>query len=386
MAEAQNLLEKAIAKQPDFADGLAELAWLLPRKASMMEPEADLDIAEARRVSADALRVAPGSALALAARGALLSYDSRCDEARPSFEAALTAEPDNVPARVGLVVCLTKLGRFEDARQRLLELLCIDPEGPANKIRYFRLGFASLVLGHPDEALDSLARSTFGDPEPAPGAEEDGRIEWTRLAQIASLQMSGQPDKAHAAYTSYAAIWPNRTASRLEFSFTKAQASLPGVQAMLTALTQAGMPRATDEHADFGVPPVAKQTAHRLCEPTPVSMPGATLIDTATLRDRLKTTPPLRIINVDALAVTLPGTIPCNLSSAVASDFAACRHALTAAGNGPIVVMAANAMDWFGYNGALALTQAGVGDVFWYRGGAEAWAAAGAPSIDARLE
>ena len=51
----------------------------------------------------------------------------------------------------------------------------------------------------------------------------------------------------------------------------------------------------------------------------------------------------------------------------------------------PIVALGVNAERWAGYNLALRLVALGYRQVFWYRGGREAWEVAGLPMDRARL-
>ncbi len=382
--QAQGLLEQAVAKQPDFSPALAELAWLLPRKASgAYYPRRADDMAEARQVGAQALRLTPNAAMALAARGALLAYDGQCATAQASFAAALTTEPDNIPARTGLVVCLTDLGRFEEAVPRLQDLLRLDPEGPRNKVRSFDLGYSLVMLGRPKEAIAWLDRATAGDAEPVPGADDLGRQEWTRLYQIAAYQMEGETAKARIAYATYARVWPNRTAWRLGAEFTKAQTAGPGFRAFLDALVQAGMPQTVYEHTDWKLPPATTIVAHRAFEPTPMTVPGSETLDTDGVKRLLAANPAPRFVNVGSQAVQIAGTDLCTFDPMAQSEVAACAANLRAATQ-PVVVMGASALDWRGYNAVLALAGAGVAHARWYRGGEEAWAAAGGASADGR--
>ena len=385
MTEAQHLLEQAVAKQPDFADALAELAWLLPRKASIVDPDADADIAEARRVVADALRVAPNAPLALAARGALLTYEDKCDEARASYDAALAVDPDNTAARIGSTVCLTKLGEFAAVVKNVQQLLRSDPENPNNKVRYYQLGFAEIMLDQPQAALDSLTKSLAGDAEPVPGAEEGGRLEWSHLMRIAAMAMSGDDTGARAAYERFNRVWPYRSVWRLGAKFTRHQVALPAFKKVADAIAAAGMPRAFDETIDLGVAPTTQLRNHPLYAPTPVSIPSAGTITTRDLRARIAGGAAIRVVNMGVQAVRLPGTSACDFDPQTPADLAACV-AMLRAGSGPVVVMGANPMDWQGYDGALALANSGVTGVLWFRGGAEAWALAGGPYQDGRLQ
>jgi TolB-like protein/DNA-binding winged helix-turn-helix (wHTH) protein len=392
MADAEHLLDQAIAKQPDFGDGLGELAFLLARKLNGVSDETvGPDLAKARLVDAEALRVAPNSALAQAANGLLLSLAKRWGDARANLQAALVNDPESVPIRSALISCLNRLGEYEAAIRAVEELMRIDPEGQGIRERYYKLGFAHVMLGHPREGLDWLNRSTAGEPEPEPGADDLGRVEWAYLFRIAALQQLGQSSEAARELARYNRVWPYRSVWRLGSAFSRAQAATPGYDAFLRALEAAGLPYtiSIDEGADLGVPPARAVSAHRSFEPTPAVLPpiaGLKTIRTPELRELLDGAPPPQIVNVGNEAVTLPHTVAgCEFDPSALDRARACGEILKQGNKAaPVIVMGRNIFDWDGYNGALELASNGVPGVRWYRGGEEAWFVAKGPSTDER--
>jgi TolB-like protein/DNA-binding winged helix-turn-helix (wHTH) protein len=392
MADAEQLLDQAIAKQPDFGDGLGELALLLARKVNGVSDETiGPDLEKARRVDAEALRVAPNSAQALAANGLLLSLDRRWDDARSNLQAALVNDPESVPIRSALISCLNRLGEYDAAIRAIEELMRIDPEGQGIRERYYKLGFDNVMLGHPREGLDWLNRSIAGEPEPEPGADDLGRVEYAHLFRLAALQQLGQSSEAARELALYNRVWPYRSVWRLVSAFSRAQAATPGYDAFLRALKAAGLPYTIpiDEGKDLGVPPARTVTAHRTFEPTPASIPpiaGLKTIRTPELRDLLDRTPPPQIVNVGNQSVTLPHTVAgCAFDPSALDRVRACGEILKQGNKAaPVIVMGRNIFDWDGYNGALELASNGVAGVRWYRGGEEAWFVAKGPSTDER--
>jgi TolB-like protein/DNA-binding winged helix-turn-helix (wHTH) protein len=262
MTEAQHLLEQAVAKQPGFIEAEAELAWLLPRKINNFAyagVPADLEGAKTKVAAAlsdstgSGRANAPGAALALAAKGALQANAGHCEDATATYQAALAIAPDSVEAQTGEIYCLTALGRFADVVARLQTLMRIDPESPRNKVRSQQMGFALLMLNKPAPASTWLERSIAGDPDPVPGADDLGRVEWTRLLLIAATDMKGDTGAAKRMYADYARVWPNRTVWELSAELKHSQVSLPAFGAITAAWRDAGMPEHADEHADFGV-------------------------------------------------------------------------------------------------------------------------------------
>jgi TolB-like protein/DNA-binding winged helix-turn-helix (wHTH) protein len=387
MTAAQHLLDQALARQPEFAAALEERAFLLARRLNDVSvPEFATDRDTALRADAAALRVVPNSGLAIAARGLLLSADQRWGEARASLEAALAIEPESVPVRVALISCLSRLGLYEAELQSIGKLLQIDPEAPGTKKLLIQRGIAYFMLNQPADALTWLGRGM------ASGADHGGDAlshnEYGELFRIASLQLLRQDDAAHAAMIAYMRAYPNRTAWQIGNHLTRAQAARPGATRLVDALVAAGMPRFMDESTDMGVAATRSVDDHGPFDPTPVAIPApAGRVDTADLHRMLALMPPPRLINVGSAAVTPdPSRARCgDFDWEAPGKVAACVHALTAEGTtAPVVVMGRSATDWNGYYGALALADAGVPGVLWYRGGEEAWVAAGGVYQDTR--
>ncbi len=387
MTRAQLLLAQATARQPDFADGVGELAWVLARKVhDGTDPDFSADLDRAHRIGAQALKLAPNGALALAARGLLLSGERQWKVARESLQAALAAEPDSVPVRSALISCLSRLGLYTEQVRQIEDLLRIDPEGPETRLQYYHLGAAYVMLGNAREGLTWLTR--YGNSEPAPETDVDpqGVADYAWLYRIAALQLIGDQSAARAEFARYDNVRPNRTAWQFGAFLTRAQAALPGASQFVAALVQSGMPLTLPEDMDWHVGVPDRITRHGPFDPTPTRIDGAGIIDTTDLAAALRTGEPIRIINVGSRAVTLKGTLlACRLDWEQPDSVQDCAHMLMRdSGSGRVVVMGLGVTDWNSYNGALALAAAGVPRVAWYRGGEESWQAAHLPADDMR--
>ena len=403
MTEAQHLLEQAVAKRPGFTEAQAELAWLLPRKVSSLAYPTQLaDIAEARATVADILDPpaggaspgsGPGVALALAAKGALQYQDGHCADAEATFQAALALQPDSVAAQTGLTVCAEALGRFPDAVAGLQALMRIDPESPRNKARAQQMGLALIMLNRPSDAASWLQRSMSGDPDPVPGANELGRLEWAHALMIAAREQSGDHAAAALQYRNYDHVWPYRTAWQLGSEFTHAQSELPAFVPLLKAWARAGMPEFADEHADFGVVDSGIIAPHRAFEPTPLVLQGMPTIDTGALAALLRGPQPPHVIDLGSAAAVPVGAEASDADPLSAQDMEKLAQQIKgkqppaggAGGAIHVVIMGRGPFDWAGINGARQLQRDGVADIAWYRGGEEAWVHAGQPATDHRM-
>jgi adenylate cyclase len=159
------------------------------------------------------------------------------------------------------------------------------------------------------------------------------------------------------------------------------------------ALKAAGMRDHVDPDTDFGVAP--DDVLHeQFFGKTPTTVPGVITVGIEQFAAMLKDQRPLLI---DTMAATWYRSIP----GAVGLDFHENTHGtftdevqqrlerklheLTAGDiTKAIVAMGWNAATFDGYNLALRIRHAGYTNVFWYRGGREAWEVAGKPEEEVR--
>jgi PQQ-dependent catabolism-associated CXXCW motif protein len=143
-----------------------------------------------------------------------------------------------------------------------------------------------------------------------------------------------------------------------------------------------------DENHDFQVPPQSALKSD-VGNPTPLTIPGATTVITAHLAQAMlnKT----RMVLIDALKDAHATTIPGAVAIPYAGDYGAFNDrvevqvskALWRLTRGhpemPLVFFCEGIRCWESYNAALRARAAGYLNVFWYRGGLNAWRAANLP-------
>lgn len=135
---------------------------------------------------------------------------------------------------------------------------------------------------------------------------------------------------------------------------------------------------------------VMPSAALRLSEhsaPTPLGIPGARVIDTPELRERLAgERPPLLFDTAggaghDSLpgAIWLPGAgLGSGFDDAVQRRLEQTLALLTREDRArPLVFFCVSRSCWLSYNAALRAARLGYREVYWYRGGLQAWRAAG---------
>lgn len=171
-------------------------------------------------------------------------------------------------------------------------------------------------------------------------------------------------------------------------------APLPPTAPQPQSSTTSQAPAAQDpaearELADHGVP--AQDTLHSgaMHGPTPSRIPGGLVITTQALVTLLQDRASGALL-FDVLGgeETLPNALqaawvsqPGHFSDPVQQQFAQALDAqLQGRRDTPLVFYCASAECWMSYNAALRAIKAGYPQVFWYRGGLEAWKSAGLPT------
>jgi len=389
LTQAQAQLEKAIALQPDFVDALSELAWCLLKKARDYDDPTDAeDVANARKLIARGIELAPQNARMLVVKGFLQRLEGQCREAAATYQTALTFDPNDVDARGGLALCAANLGHPDEAERLILDILRVDPQNPNNRVRYNQLGLVYLMLGKYPEAIDWLSKSKAADPDAAGSSDSLSRMEWNEIGLIAAHGAGGQLQEAKARYAAYAGRWSHRSVWRLTTYFTKAEGALPAFRTAFDGLKAAGMPAFADETIDEHVAASAEPRSTGDFDTTAMSVPGAQTIATAALSDAVRKGPAPVVIDVGCGAAVIPGASWVNAAFPSAEGQAELEREIVRLTDGDrsrrIVVMGSSVFDWNGYNAALAVLSLGYRNVSWYRGGEEAWVGAGLKADDRR--
>jgi rhodanese-related sulfurtransferase len=149
-------------------------------------------------------------------------------------------------------------------------------------------------------------------------------------------------------------------------------------------LKQAGMPAFGAEDEDFGVAPTATPQEGSDFDPTPLDVPGAKRISTQEVKALLDGPRPPLILDVGNGAAVIRGAIWLWQDGLLDSAVALRRAIAKASPADSIVIMGTAPTGWMSYNSALRLVADGFHSVLWYRGGDEAWSAAGYKAEDRR--
>ena len=146
-------------------------------------------------------------------------------------------------------------------------------------------------------------------------------------------------------------------------------------------------PAIANEDIDYGLAPVSTLRTADYHAPTPREIPGARTIGTSALRDSLQAQSQPLLFDVlgGEVHASLPGAIWLpgagrgqSFTDTVQARFAQTLNALTKGDRKrPLVFFCQGPQCWLSYNAALRAVALGYEAVFWYRGGIEAWIAAG---------
>ena len=144
-----------------------------------------------------------------------------------------------------------------------------------------------------------------------------------------------------------------------------------------------------DEEHDWGVAPQASLRRPPYTAPTPREIPGARVLKTLELRDLPAGGERPLLIDVASGEgrLTIEGAQRiegagrgANLIDPLQAELARRLSDITAGDKGrPLVLFCVNSQCWLSYNAALRAVALGYTRVYWYRGGVEAWRAAGLP-------
>jgi tetratricopeptide (TPR) repeat protein len=347
------------------------------------DPEYPARVRRAQELITRAEFLEPRNGKVLWARIFLLGSQDRCDELIPAVRRAIDDNPtlplirDGLHYRLGL--CLMSSGRAADAISAFEQSIRDNPRNAQNYNRDLNIGYAQVFLGNYDEAVRWFRRSLVTNPDE--GVWQRGNL----LAAITSaLALGGHSNEACATAAETMRLWPTLTARSYYRANRSNPVAIEQAERLRDGLRQAGIRDHADEAADFGLPADAvlrtEYEGH-----TPTTAPGAHTIGTREFAIMLEQKKPLVIDAAGAWGNSLPGAVGLRGVGVGGSTTDAYQDRLgnkmrlltrgdTAA---PIVVLGWNAERFPARNVALRLVALGYTDVYWYRGGREAWEAAG---------
>jgi rhodanese-related sulfurtransferase len=324
----------------------------------------------------------------LAAKFRLLIQQQRYEEAVAAFSRLLDIDTSAAGVAAEFVKCGRCWGRPEDAAPLIERAASLNPLSANRDAIYASLGRMLIMLERDADAVEWLERGlrAVADQPPSKIAErEPGDFvrENIELYLAAAYALSGRLDDAHAMLAS--AMSSERT---MDFTLRTFLNGIPiyydahrqeQERRIAEGFRRAGVRDHLDEQADYHIKSTADLPDKRN-GPTPVSVPGATAIRTEEMVQLLQTKPSPLVLTTAIANPTIPGAILVNLpnSGNLADEWQTALGKLVGeATNGdkqrPIVTFAYSINRWHSRNLALRLIALGYTNVYWYRGGWEAW-------------
>ena len=187
--EAVTLFETALALDPQATDAAAWLAAALA--ARVVDDLSDLpneDLHRAERLVAQALAMSPNSALAHYVKGQVLFAQSRCKEAIPEYERAISLDRSRAPAYARLGFCKFLTGSVGDAIPYFEQAIHLSPHEPGIAPWYGRMGVIYLLQSRTDEAIGWLEKAN----------SENARLAFVHAYLAAGYALKGDTERARA--------------------------------------------------------------------------------------------------------------------------------------------------------------------------------------------
>lgn len=146
------------------------------------------------------------------------------------------------------------------------------------------------------------------------------------------------------------------------------------------------------ERQDFGIAPTKQLHSGPMHGPTPVSIPGGQVITTKGLSALVQgRQTPFLLLDVLGGTDALPGAVPAawaaqpgSYTDGLQQEFGRFLQQATRGNKEmPLVLYCLSNHCWMSYNASLRAIQLGYTNVLWYRGGLQAWQAAGLQIVQA---
>jgi adenylate cyclase len=386
-ARALALYEQALVLEPNSAVALAGAGTMLIYERLDRGYWDNLE--KKTRVEtylAHAREIAPASEEVRTFGAWWLESERRWQDAMAAARQLVEMYPNSGPPYTILGMCYIETGNAEEYIPLMRKWLRLNPRSPTIFQRIRHMGTSSLLLGHDKEAIEFLEQSLAMSPT---DARIDFRQATYRMLSAAYARI-GQDVRSRKAMAEADRLWPFDTVRAHDPGAASNTAKAVQVRRIRDGLRLAGERDHAEEDADFGIPPDAVLHSS-LSGYTPASAPGVTTIRTPELQRLLNERNPLVI---DALTNSwghsIPGAVglPNVGSGGTLTDRSQdrLRHKMAELTGRdltrPIVAVGWNSERFDGRNLALRLVALGYANVFWYRGGREAWEVAGLPEAE----
>jgi adenylate cyclase len=381
LAETVRLFELALQRDPNSLEALALASAALAQSALVHNTADVLD--RATHYLERARRLDPNSELVLGVRVFLLRVQERWSELPEAAERLIEAYPNSENGYNHLALVRIYQGRLEEALPLLEASMRLHPRNPTIYFREWRMALVMVLLGRHEEAIAWAKRAA--NPE-APARWRATSL----LIQAAARAQMGELLAARLAVREALRLWPLDTVRTRYVEGPASPAHRAQYARYQEALRLAGHRDHAEADADYGVPSDDRLRGD-LVGLTPMAVPGATTIVTTELQTLLAERNPLVVDTMlYSWGHSIPGAIGLTgsgrgdeLSGPMTERLGRKLREITGDdASAPIVAMGWNSERFDGRNLALRMATLGYNQIYWYRGGREAWEVAGLPEVD----
>jgi len=253
--------------------------------------------------------------------------------------------------------------------------------------RYRLMGEALLFVGRYDDSVQWLGRSLAANP-----GDNVRNLSNIYAFKAAAQAHAGQIQEARVSAAEATRLAPTLTARSFLQFYPNNPIAVAQIARVQDGMRLAGIRDHADEDADFGLP--ADNALHTNYQgPTPTTLPGAQTIRTPDLVRLMEQRKPM-VIDTINWGQSIPGAIGLwgagiggGPSDKYQDRLARKMQQLTRGDlTLPIVTMGFNSERYQGRNLALRLVELSYTNVYWYRGGREAWEVAGLPETELQIQ
>src|SRR5438067_452083 len=234
--EAIQYFESALELDPQSVEAASWLATLLAVRA--LDELSDFpndDLHRAKQLAAHALAAAPNNAMSHYARAQVLRAESRCAEAIPEYEAAISLDRSRAPAYAHIGWCKFLTGSVDGVVPYFEQAIRLSPHEPAIAPWYGRLGVVHLLQSHTDEAIVWLEKAR----------SENTRLPFVHAWLAAAYALKGEGERAHSELTEAQQLkegYGSRATVQKSPWFAKPEVRALAEATYFVGLRKAGMP------------------------------------------------------------------------------------------------------------------------------------------------
>jgi adenylate cyclase len=215
LLEAQKAFERALEIDPQSVEAKAGLGWVVCEfvvngrshvvNGVTISPEQDM--ARAEQLLLEAIDSDRDNSRARLAMGRLRRMQGHFVDAKIELDKALELDRNNATTFNQLGITLIFTGQPEAAIPYFEHALQLIPQAPNVFFFYYWLGYAHILLGHADEAIDILKKARAASPKSG----------GPHVALAAALGLKGDIDEAKAALAEFLKLQPEKTYSLAKF-------------------------------------------------------------------------------------------------------------------------------------------------------------------------